>query len=172
MGDQNTKTEDKNSSNSQPAADESRSGAGAIRKLGKAVSTLSGYKSVTSNLKIIKHRASLPLLQRILKNELKTNKGKSEAVQGSDISQSDIDRSYFWHTFIVAITLPATIWLLITLTNSIAIGVRFGIWGITLNPALYTSAPMLVFVITKLYVSWHSRKAFKLIAIEKEGSLK
>lgn len=139
----------------------SRSGAGAIQKVGNFIVAVSGFKSIKKNAAIIKHRASFPLLRRVLSNELKTTKNAPKIVAATDISEEDIDRSLFWHTIIVAITGPALIWSVFILTKALAIGFKFGVWTPTLNQGLYTSIPMIVFTASKLYVSWHSRLAFK-----------
>lgn len=145
---------------------ENRSGSGAIRKVGGAIYTASGIKYAKKNIDILKNRASFPLLRKVVKDELKTSKGTPKLIDKKDISDEDIDRSYFWHTIIIAITGPALIWSIFILTKSLAIGIKFGVWSISLNQGLYTSIPMIIFTASKLYISWHSRKAFKDIKIQ------
>lgn len=141
--------------------EQSRSGAEAIKKTIGFISVVSGYRSIKNNISILKHRASFPLLRRVLKNELKTSKNKPELIEAQEISQADRDRSLFWHTIIIAITVPALIWTILILTKALAIGIKFDVWTPSLNQGLYTSVPMIIFIVSKLYVSWHSRKAFK-----------
>lgn len=141
----------------------SRSGGSAIQKTGSFLSSAIGLKSVRKNIGIIKHRASFPLFRRVLSNELKTSKGQPKIINAQEVSDVDIDRSYFWHTIIVAITAPALLWSIFILTKALAIGIKFDVWTPTLNQGLYTSIPMIIFTGSKLYVSWHSRKAFENI---------
>lgn len=144
-----------------------RSGAGAIKKTGSFLAGASGYRSLKKNMSIVKHRASFPLLRRVLSNELKISKSKPEIVDALTISEVDLDRSYFWHTIIIAITAPALIWSILILTKALAVGIKFDVWTPMLNQGLYTSVPMILFTASKLYVSWHSRKAFKKISLLK-----
>ncbi len=161
MSDQKEQSNKKQSEDGQNQS--SRSGAGAIKKAGSLLVSASGFNSFKKNIAIIKNRASFPLLRRVLKNELKATKGTPKTVSASDISEEDIDRSLFWHTIIVAITGPALIWSIFILTKALAIGLKFDVWTPTLNQGLYTSLPMIVFTASKLYVSWKSRIAFKIM---------
>lgn len=145
----------------------SRAGAEAIRKSAGFISAATGYKSIKKNISILKFRASFPLLRRMIKNELKTSKSKPEIVDALEISDIDRDRSYFWHTIIIAVTAPALIWSIFILTKALAIGTRFDVWTPMLNQGLYTSVPMIIFTASKLYISWHSRKAFKSFELAK-----
>lgn len=147
--------------NKKPQDNSNRSGAGAIKKTASFLYAASGIKSAKKNIEIIKHRGSFPLLRRVISNELKTTKSSPKFVDLSDLSEADRDRSLFWHTIIVAITLPALIWSIVIMTKGLAIGIKFDVWTPTLNQGLYTSIPMIIFTASKLYVSWNSRKWFK-----------
>jgi hypothetical protein len=138
----------------------------AVRKLGGFLSRVSGYSNAKKNIAIVKHRASFPLLRRVLKNELSTTKSKPTVIQHTEVSEADRDRSLFWHTIIIAVTAPALLWSIFILTKALAIGLKFNVWNPALNQGLYTSIPMIVFTASKLYVSWHSRKAFKVMTIQ------
>lgn len=133
----------------------------AVHKKRGVFSSLIGINSIKRNTDIIKKRASFPLLRRVLKNELKATRLAPEIVQAEKLSTEDIDRSLFWHTVIIAITIPALIWSIFILTNALAIGIKFDIWNPTMNQGLYTSIPIILFTASKLYVSWCSRKAFR-----------
>lgn len=168
MSDQKIKSMENASSESAPAHDDSaRSGAGAIKKVATVASVMSGYKYAKKNISDIKHRASFPLLRKVLRKELDHRKSKPVIVDAMELSDTEIDRSYFWHTIIVAITIPALIWSLFILTKALGIGIKFDVWAPGLNPGLYTSIPMVIFTASKLAVSWHSRKAFKRINMMK-----
>lgn len=141
-----------------------RSGAGAVKKTAAFLSRATGISSARKNIEIIKHRASFPLLRRVLSNELSTAKSKPAFIPLSDLSEEDRDRSYFWHTIIVAVTIPALIWTLLIMTKGLALGIKYDLWNPITNQGLYTSIPMTIFIVSKLYVSWRSRIWFKEIS--------
>lgn len=144
-----------------PQQDTNRAGAGALRKTGGAVSRFIGYEKLTKNINILKHRASMPLLRKIFTGEFENQKAKPFVVSASELSEDVIQRSLFWHTFIIIFSAPALAWSILILTKALAIGIRFETWSPFYNQGLYTSVPIILFTSSKLYVSWHSRKAFK-----------
>ncbi len=118
----------------------------------KPIRFLLGMEAWKRQGRILKHRASFPLLRQVLRTERKQSE---KVVQLEKINTEVLQRSLLSHLFILAFTVPGTLWAAYTMTKGLAAGIRFDTW---FNAWLVQGVPLLVLCAMKTLTSNHSRK--------------
>ncbi|MBA1280239.1 hypothetical protein [Stutzerimonas stutzeri] len=121
----------------------------------KPLGVVLGVEAWKRQGRILKHRASFPLLRQVLRSEIKQAKNR---IQLNEISSDVLQRSLLAHIFILTFTVPATIWAAYSMTKGLAAGIRFDVW---FNGWLLQGVPVFIFCAMKALTSNHSRKLIR-----------
>ncbi|MCF6783408.1 hypothetical protein [Stutzerimonas stutzeri] len=130
----------------------------------KPISFLLGVEAWKRQGRILKHRASFPLLRQVIRSERKQSE---KIIPLSQFNTEALQRSLLSHLFILAFTVPATLWAAYTLTKGLAAGIRFDTW---FNPWLIQGVPLLIFCAIKSLTSNYSRKLIQAELVRREIS--
>lgn len=122
---------------------------GRTRKTVRFILAVDAWKKTGSNLA---HRASFPLLRRVLRNE------KHSIVTSEELMAYPtevLEKSCRNHKLVMIMMMPLLLWSLIGIIRGVAYLVRFD----TFTPWIGYSVPLAIFASGRLFLSYQSRKA-------------
>ncbi|WP_326430285.1 hypothetical protein VQ574_21420 (plasmid) [Stutzerimonas frequens] len=140
---------DQNASSHTSAGTTKRKKLQKTRKVARLVLAVDAWKRQFGHMK---HRASFPLLRRVVSTELSQARN---LIQLSDIETRVLERSLLSHTLILLFVIPATLWSGYIMIKGLSAGIRFDVW---LNAWLIQGIPMFVFFSMRTLISNKTRK--------------
>lgn len=137
-------TEDTQGSSQAPARPFHRT-----RKVVRFLSAVDHWKRRGGDLK---HRASFPLLRKVLRAEWQASRQFPALDQ---YTREEVKRSVFFHRFLIVLMLPVTLWALICTVKGLTVLVRFDYWHVW----LLFGVPLLVYSCARIFLSCKSIRA-------------
>lgn len=134
-------TEDAQGSSQVPARPFNRT-----RKVVRFLSAIDHWKRRGADLK---HRASFPLLRKVLRDEWRASREFPALAQ---YTLEELERSVFFHRFLILLMVPVALWALICTVKGLTVLVRFDYWHVW----LLFGVPLLVYSCARIFLSYQS----------------
>lgn len=119
------------------------------RKVVRFLSAVDHWKRRGGDLK---HRASFPLLRKVLRDEWQASRQFPALAQ---FTSDELERSIFLHRLLIVLMVPVALWALICTVKGVTVLVRFDYWHVW----LLFGVPLLVYSCARIFLSWKSFKA-------------